>query len=209
MHVRNINSQHRRIPAPHLYMKGNRARPQNGDFLIEAIVSVLVSSIIATAMVQMYTQVRRVGNMSQGEFIAAAVAQEAIDHLRSLPFDTVANNLGTRQVVVNGGATGDPLFPTALLQDTAPFTTPNGNQNLDYTGGNGSDTAIAAGANNVLRTVSPTTGQLTNTISVDIQPWNGSTDTLRITVDIAFLDSSGKPHSVTMGAMLNRLGLTG
>jgi type II secretory pathway pseudopilin PulG len=187
------------------FSKTPSVRNERGDFLIEAIVSVLVSSIIATAMVQMYTQVRRTGNLSSAQLAATAVAQEVIDHLRALPYDTVADNIGTRNLIVNGGATGDPLFPTALLQDTSAFTTPNGTSTLDFDGRNG-DTLVSAQTQSVLRTCDAN-GAITNTISLTIEPFG--TESLRATVTINFLTSQGKPSTFTMSGLLNRLGLTG
>jgi Tfp pilus assembly protein PilV len=185
-------------------LKGWAIRNQHGDFLIEAIVSVLVSSIIATAMVQMYTQVRRTGNLSSSQLAAASIAQEVIDHLRALPYDTVASNLGTRQLVVNGGTTSDPLFPSALLQDSSPFATPSGNSTLDYDGVG--DAAIASQAQSILRTCDAT-GTITNTVTLQLEQFG--TDSVRATVTINFLTSQGKPSSYRLSGLLNRLGLTG
>lgn len=193
------------IPHCNFSRKSPSCRNEHGDFLVEALVSVLVSSIIATAMVQMYTQVRRTGNISAAQLAATAIAQEVLDHLRALPYDTVADNIGTRNLIVNGGATNDPLFPTALLQDTSPFVTPGGSSTLDFDGRSG-DTLVSAQTQSVLRTCDPS-GAITNTVSLTIEPFG--TESLRATVTINFLTSSGKPSTFTMSGLLNRLGLTG
>lgn len=190
---------------PHCVNFGTQ-RNQHGDFLIEAIVAVLVSGIIGMAMMQMYVQVRRVGNISQGEYVAAAVAQEIMDHLRSLPFQTVDDNRGLHQPMVNGiGTPADALFPRALLQDTQPYNhLNNGNASLDYT--QNSDTAVRQGQFNVLRTCDAT-GAITNTIDVNITRLN--VDALSVQVVINFLDSNAKPRNYTCTGMLTRRGLTG
>ncbi|MBX9569221.1 MAG: hypothetical protein K2X77_10020 [Candidatus Obscuribacterales bacterium] len=190
---------------PHC-VKYGKQRNQHGDFLIEAIVAVLVSGIIGMAMMQMYVQVRRVGNISQGEYVAAALAQEIMDHLRSLPFQTVDDNRGLHQPMVNGAGTpADILFPRALLQDTQPYNhTGNGNISLDYT--QNGDTAVSQGQFNVLRTCTPA-GALTNTIDVNITRLN--IDSLNIQITINFLDSNARPRNYVCNGMLTRRGLTG
>lgn len=183
-----------------------KLRNQHGDFLVEAVVAVLVSGIIGMAMIQMYSQVRRVGNMSQAEYVAASVAQEVMDHLRSLPFQNVYNNSGLHQPMVNGAGTpGDALFPRALLQDTQAYNNgSNANTSLDYS--QNGDSVVSQGQYNLLRTCD-STGAQTNTIDVNIT--TPSVDTVNVAITIRFLDSSAKPRIYTVNGMLTRRGLTG
>lgn len=190
-------------------------RNQKGDFLVEALVSVLVSSVLGLALAQMYTQVHYVGNMSQAQMLAASVAQEAIDHLRSLPFSMLLANTGLHTVQVNGNGTmlvagtpiSDPLFPRALLQDVGSFTGTGGtSSSLDYTCAG--DSKVSSGIKNVLNTVDPLTGAASNTIFVTLTPATvGSAQAVKVTVDIAWTDSSVKMRRYTLSSMLSQDGI--
>ncbi len=181
-----------------------------GDFLVEAIVAVLVSGIIGTAMAQMYSQIHNVGNMSQGQLVAVSLANEVIDQLRATKFANVQANAGLHTPMVNGVGNGDVLFPRALLQDTGNYLTNNGNSTLDYTGGG--DSAVMQGMQNVLHTVDPITGAPTNTINVMITNANlgSNSPSCLITVTVAWMDGTAGGQKVyKTSTMLTQLGLNG
>ena len=183
----------------HVHRNKTERRNQHGDFLVEAVVSVLISSIIGTALIQMYTQVKRVGNMSTSELLATAVASEIVDHLRGLPYTFVVANMGDHYPQVNGTvSSSDPLFPYALLKDDSG--------SYDYTG-NG-DSAMAAGANTSLLTCDPLTGAQTNNVHVNLTPMNGMTG-VQIAVTLCYLDSSGKPKTYAINSVITPNGLNG
>ena len=180
-------------------------RKQTGDFLVDSLVSVLVSATLGTALVQMYSQVHKVGNQSQAQFAAASIAQAAIDHLRALPYAFVAANTGIHNPQVNGSGSNDLLFPRALLQDSGTYIGSGGvSTSLDYSAGGNSE--VSQGMNNVLQTCDPVTQLPSNTITVKIAPQNGA---CLVTVTIVFLDGSVGTRTYTISSMLANNGLNG
>lgn len=179
--------------------KSRQSRNNHGDFLVEAVVAVLVSSVIGSAMAQMYVQVKRVGNMASSELLATAVGSEVVDHLRGLPYNFVASNLGDHFPVVSGNvSSNDPLFPFPLLrEDSAAY---------DYTAGG--DSAVSAGASTTLLTCDPTSGAQTNTVRVNLSQLNGLNG-VQINVTIPYLDSSGHQKTYVLNSVLTPNGLNG
>ncbi|MBX9571740.1 MAG: hypothetical protein K2X77_22805 [Candidatus Obscuribacterales bacterium] len=173
-------------------------RNQRGDFLIEAVVAVLVSSIIGTALIQMYTQVKRVGNMASSELLATAVGSGIVDHLRGLPYNFVAANLGDHFPAITGTPSNDPLFPYPLLHEAGA--------NYDYTAGG--DASVTPGANTSLVTCDPVSGATTNTVRVNLAPVNGMTG-VQVTVTMSYLDTSGKHKTYSLSSVLTPNGLNG
>jgi hypothetical protein len=173
-------------------------RSQRGDFLVESVVAVLVSSIIGAALIQMYTQVKRVGNMASSELLATAVGSGIVDHLRGLPYNFVEANLGDHYPAVTGSSSNDPLFPYPLLHEQG-----NG---YDYTA-NG-DASVTPNANTTLLTVDPSSGAVTNTVRVNLAPVAGMTG-VQVTVTMSYLDTSGKHKTYSLSSVLTPNGLNG
>ncbi|GEM_PF-3575045 len=160
------------------------SRQESGNLLIEVLVAMLVASLFATAVLTLYIQTFAIGDASQQQIMAAATAQECIDSLRALPYSTVAANLGTHYVVVNGQASNDPLFPRPLAKDTGNFHYghgPHGN----------------AGATNNFFVVN---NQVTVTITQQ------SSNTLLISVSVAWIDNQGT-HQYNTSSILVENGL--
>lgn len=188
-----------------------RKRSKKGSFIVEALVSVLVASIIAAALAQMYTQVRRATNMTQGELYAMNVAQECIDQLRVQQFSLVQNNSGSVLYPQVNGA-GDPtneLFPRALLHDT----------NLDYSGSttttSGGNTTTTNGNQYVMgqaaytfHTINPDTGVRDDTVKVELADGPIVDHSVNCTVTIKYLDTSGAVRTYTLSSMITDNGLT-
>lgn len=61
-------------------------RQERGDYLIEVIVAVLVSSIFATAMVQAISQTMTISTAAQNQVICSSIAHEIMDSARNMPF---------------------------------------------------------------------------------------------------------------------------
>lgn len=188
-----------------------RKRSKKGSFIVEALVSVLVASIIAAALAQMYTQVRRATNMTQGELYAMNVAQECIDQLRVQQFNVVLDHSGdTLFPKVNGA--GDPtneLFPRALMHDT----------NLDYSGSttvtNNGNTTTSNGNEYVMghaaytfHTVNPDTGVSDDTVKVELTDGPIPIHSINCTVTIKYLDTSGAVREYKLSSMITDNGLT-
>ncbi len=188
-----------------------RKRSKKGSFIVEALVAVLVASIIAAALAQMYTQVRRATNMTQGELYAMNVAQECIDQLRVQQFDVVSDAIGTSVYPQVNGA-GDPnneLFPRALMHDT----------NLDYSGSttttNNGNTTTTNGNEYVMghsaytfHTINPDTGLSDDTVKVEIQAGPIPIHSISATVTVRYLDTSGAVREYRLSSMITDNGLT-
>lgn len=187
-----------------------RKRSNKGSFLVEALVSVLVASIIAAALAQMYTQVRRAANMTQGELYAINVAQECVDQMRVQSWATINQNLSTTNYpLVNGDL--DPtndLFPRPLMHDTS----------LDYTGstttGSGSTQTTSSGNQYALgqsgytfHTINPDTGVRDDRVKVEILPGPIANESVIINITINYLDTSGAVRSYRASSLVTRNGL--
>jgi Tfp pilus assembly protein PilV len=182
---------------------GAGIRSTRGDFLIEALLAALIFSFVSGALVQMYVQVHQMGNMAQGQLNAAAISQEVIDNLRAQSFPSLIANLGTHNPQVNGaglGSSTDALFPRPLLTDST----------LDYTD-NGDPTVSLTNADAAMVTCNPTTGAVTNTITVILsQPMgSGSTFPVQVAVTICWLDTTGHPRTFNSTSVIAPNGLNG
>ena len=171
-------------------------RRQRGSFLVEAMVAVLVSSIIAAALASMYMQTRRVSNMSQGELIATAVAQECVDHLRVMNYSAISAVTPSTHYASLTTAGADALFPRALLTDAT----------LDYT--NMGNSSVVNGQQSVFRSINPDNGNRDDTIKIELSNGVfGSTPCVRAVVTVQWLDTSGAPRSYRLTSFLTENGL--
>lgn len=177
----------------------SKRRNQRGDFLVEALVAVLVSSILGTALVNMYAQMRRTLNMSSSQLAAVAVAQGVVDHLRTIPYTTLNANVGPHTANLDTGTT-DPLFPRALFFDPALNYT-QGIQNV--MGGS----ATRADANN-FHTLS-VSGAQDDTVDVNIATATvGAVQGLQITVTMRWRDTSGGIKTYTLQSYITPEGMS-
>jgi type II secretory pathway pseudopilin PulG len=163
-------------------------RSGRASFLIEALVSVVIISIVIAGVMDGYAKIRAFSVQSQTELQAAAMAQECIDQLRAQDFTTtLLPNVGTAHAVpVTGSSpTGDALFPRPLLRDSTMTYYNNGQVN---------DTQ------NVIHVTN-------NTVSVSLQQ-GAAADIIAVTVIINWSDGRGT-HNYTMQTNLAANGLNG
>jgi hypothetical protein len=168
--------------------------------LIEAIVCAFIAGIIELSLLKMYVQVHQMGNMSQAQLAAGAIAQEIVDNLRAQPFTVITSNLGTHNPQVNGpglGSATDVLFPRPLLKDDG----------LDYAGHG--DATVAQGLSNLFTAVDPVTRAHTNSITVELQQPGGGITPVAVTVTIGYIDTLGAPRSYVSHAIISATGLNG
>lgn len=185
-------------------------RLQSGNFLVEALVATLVASLIAAALAQMYTQVRRAGNMSQGQLYAIAVAQECIDQARVITYANLSSpaNMGTHYPLVNGRSAdiNDPIFPHPLMKD----------YDLDYSGSTTTTGAnpqtsnnnqyVIQGSSYTFKTINPDTGQKDDRVKVVLTPAQGVAG-VQITVEVDYLDTSGAVKTFTTSSLITEFGI--
>ncbi len=185
-----------------------RKRSDKGSFLVEAIVAVLVASLIAAALAQMYTSIRRASNMTQGELYAINVAQACIDQVRIHQYNILNENMGTSFPVVNG--TGNPaniLFPRPLMKDSAY------NYTGSFTTGSGSSAVTSHNSTDVLKqseytfhTLNPDTGQRDDTVKVELTA-GPIANSIMVQVTIDYLDTSGAVKRYQTSSLVTQLGL--
>jgi hypothetical protein len=155
--------------------------------LIEALVCVLLTGMVSTALITGYVHISSMGTATQGQLDVAAISTEIFDQLRAQQFSFLAANLGTHSAIINGaGPTGDALFPRPLMRDS----------NLSYY--TASDVSDAKNVLHVLNNAA--TVQLAEA-STDA---NGNTSTIQITVTIIWMDQRGKHSAVNTTIMANQ-----
>lgn len=171
-------------------------RSRKGSFLVESLVAVLVSGLIGAALATMYMQTRRVTNISQGELIATAIAQECVDHLRVMSYTTVNAQTPSTHYASLSNSNADTIFNRALLQDP----------NLDYT--NGNDTAVVNGQSSVFHSLNPDSGAVDDTVKIQLSQQNfGGEPCIGVVVTINWRDTSGSIKSYVLRSFLTENGL--
>jgi Tfp pilus assembly protein PilV len=168
-------------------------RKNAGSFLIEAVVAVLVSSLIALALCNMYMQTRRVSNMSQGQLVATALAQECVDHLRVMNFAAVTAATPSVHYGSLYTPSADALFPRALLVDPS----------LDYT--NQGDGIVANASTSDFHALNPDTNVADDKVKIELQSAAGNC--VQVIVTIHWRDTSTAIKSYRLTSVLTQNGL--
>ena len=196
--------------------KYQHQRWQRGYFLVDALVSILISGLIASALMQMYQQVHISGNSSQAQFSAALIANEIIDQLRAQSWSYIyPGQAGTHTPTVCGTliVADDKLFPRALLQDSSLYVNngagTTGQVALDYTGNGNS--YVVQGNSNVLHTVTvPGLSNPDNTVNVVLtNTINSGVAQVQVTISMSWNDTTGKTKTYTVSTMLTSFGING
>jgi len=154
--------------------------------IIEMIVAMFVAALFTTAICQMYVQAFSISNFSQNQIMAASIAQECIDTLRSMPYTSVASQIGVHYAIVSGteDLCTDSVFTRPLLQDLTAF---------QYTG----VSATVTGNNNRFNAVN---NQAVVTISVQ------ANSMLLVKVQLSYKDGTGT-HTYTGNTIIVPNGL--
>lgn len=171
------------------------AKSARGNILAETLLAILVATLLTTALVSMFAQVKRAGNAMQAELIASACAQEVVDQLRALPFSFIAANAGSHTIQVSGTGSTDALFPRPLLRDTQQF---------DYSANN--DAYVTKGNSNMLHTVNVDTKVRDETAKVVITVIPAG---VSVQVTIAYVDGTGHIKRHVLNTILSQNGITG
>ncbi len=177
---------------------GKSARTEQGYYLVEALVCILIVGILSAGLFDSYAKIRSMNVASQTHLQAVAMGQECIDQLRSIPFNNIAGANGTYNVPVVGTAptgvvapNGTNLFPRPLLRDTS----------LKYYGGANQIAGVAADdSQNFLKVVN-------NTVTVVIAD-GGVAGSKDISVTIVWNDGKGT-HTYTASSTLTASGING
>lgn len=83
--------------------------------LVEILVSLVVGSLLAFAMADLFAGVRRLSNTSQNEMYANLIAQELVENARGTPYSFLSQYAGQQfTLLVNRETAGQP---TSALRD--------------------------------------------------------------------------------------------
>jgi hypothetical protein len=166
-------------------------RQRSGNMLIEAMVCVLLTGIVSTALMTGFMHISTMGTATQGQLDIASISTEIFDQLRAQQFSFLAANLGNHIATVNGATpTGDVVFPRPLMRDDA----------LQYYSAPGIDDR-----KNILHVTGNTVTVVLTPLSLDN---NGNVSTIRASVTITWGDSRGT-HTATNTTILANQGLNG
>ncbi len=100
-------------------------RRQNGSYLIELLVALAISGLLAVALGASVCQTKGISNRSENNLMASLITQQVFERLRSTPFDSLPALGIAHNVRVNLGDTTDstvyesnsPILNRALLID--------------------------------------------------------------------------------------------
>lgn len=89
-----------------------------GVYLIEFLVALAVSTLIAGFLIDDISQINRFSTNGEMQLMATSIAQEVIDSARNQPYTTLQALIGTHVLPVNSGdGSFDSSFPRPLLLD--------------------------------------------------------------------------------------------
>lgn len=83
-------------------------RDQHGSYLIELLVALAISGMLAAVMGSSVSQTKSISNRTENGLVATMIAQQVFERLRSVPFDNLPS-VGTPHAIrVNLGDSSDP-----------------------------------------------------------------------------------------------------
>ena len=92
-------------------------RCESGFSLVEVLVSLLIGSLIAGVMLDMFSKLQRVATTTQNEISANAIAQETMESARSLDYDYLVNRVGLSYDLTEAGQNGFDIRTEPMLLD--------------------------------------------------------------------------------------------
>jgi type II secretory pathway pseudopilin PulG len=102
-----------------------KLRNESGILLLELLVAIGVSGIIAAALASNLAAIQRFANKGQSNILAANIAQQIIDSARNTSFTNLNSQMGTYVMLVNKDVlsqTGPAINPRPLLIDNTTST---------------------------------------------------------------------------------------
>lgn len=162
-----------RIGRPHLRsvrLASRNARSQSGIYLVELLVAVFISSLLAAALAENMSETLRLTSSGQNQIIAAAIGQELVDNARNTSYASLCTMAGnTYTLNVNSSNSGNPVSSRPLMMDLTGLDWTQDAENNQFDG-TVSETLSNAGWGNY---TDPILGSIPNGIRVDILiNWN-------------------------------------
>jgi len=100
-------------------------RLQNGVYMVELLIALATSTLLAAALVSSMAESERLSNVGQNLIVATTMAQGQIDSTRNTPYNSLAANVGNHELKVKPSSPTGSLIPVVsprpLLLDSAKF----------------------------------------------------------------------------------------
>jgi len=94
-----------------------KKRKSSGTTLVEALVALIVGSLIAGVLLDMFSKLQRVATTTQNEVSANAIAQETMESARSLDYDYLSNRIGLSYDLTEAGQNGFDMRTEPIVLD--------------------------------------------------------------------------------------------
>lgn len=140
-------------------------RSSSGIYLVELLVAVFISSLLAAALAENMSETLRLTNCGQNQIIAAAIGQELVDNARNTSYSSLCNMIGqTYTLNVNSSNSGNPVSSRPLMLDLTSLDWTQDAENNKFSG-TVSESLSDAGWGSY---ADPILGNIPNGIKVDI-----------------------------------------
>jgi type II secretory pathway pseudopilin PulG len=181
-------------------------RGESGFTLIETIMGLVVMTIMVTAVMQLFVDNLRVVSLGKARAIGLSLAQEQMESLRDLPYQSVATQFGEiyppgslidNQTLVRGGYTFRVNTSIQYVDD--PY---DGNAAGTITG-KPKDTNPADYKRAEISVFLKSSGQLVSQITTDLAAKAAETSSNTGVLSIKVIDASGKPVPSAIVTIVN------
>jgi type II secretory pathway pseudopilin PulG len=171
-----------------------RSRRASGFYLVECLISALISGILAAAIFALSSMMYRASATNQNQILASNMAQQVIDHARDQTFgDLLAEVAFSPQTLSDytfptkpAPSSGQSLFPRPLVCDMDP------SQNMTY---------------NALSLVRDgPSGGFQPTVVETLTNMAPTLNAVQVQVTITWKDAQG-PHSYSASSTINQYGI--
>jgi len=99
-------------------------RDSSGWQLVELLIALVIAGFVSVHIMKGFSQLLCSTTSVHNQIAACDIAQQVMDNARNQTYDQLVAEAGSHTLVVNDttGATIDPIFPRALLQDQVNLT---------------------------------------------------------------------------------------
>lgn len=103
---------------------GGSNRSESGWQMVELLIALLIAGFVGVGIMKGFSQLLFSTTSVHNQIAASDIAQQVMDNARNQTYDQLVAEAGSHTLVVNdtAGATLDPVFPRALLQDQVNLT---------------------------------------------------------------------------------------
>lgn len=99
-------------------LNAGNVRSDSGIYLVELLVAVFISSLLAAALAENMSQTLKLTSSGQNQIVAAAIGQELIDNARNTDYAVLSGLVGnTYTLNINSSNSGSPVNTRPLMLD--------------------------------------------------------------------------------------------